>query len=300
MENINYVINPYITIRKSGLKKYLIKQGIISSKSFVLEADDLSETDIHFLDKVATGQSINLSQSACPNDLKDFLIEESILIEEYLSNTEKYYNLINSGKDNFSLENKKIGILSSSSSIATQVKDNFKDTSISISILSIESIESFEKGLKGLDFVISVWGHYDSITFHKINSVLLEKSIPFMINFIDGNTTFISPIFINQETVCYNEMEIQLESTLFYKDSYLAYKNAQKIDQLNFPNFLLGQALFFSTHLTLDFLISGRLKTKNRAFIFDLESLRYDIVDIIPEPYCLGCRSENKKVHDFL
>ena len=66
MENINYVINPYITIRKSGLKKYLIKQGIISSKSFVLEADDLSETDIHFLDKVATGQSINLSQSACP------------------------------------------------------------------------------------------------------------------------------------------------------------------------------------------------------------------------------------------
>lgn len=297
MENVNYVINPYITIRKSGLKKYLIKQGIISSKSFVLEVDDLPETDIHFLEKVATGQSINLSQSACSDNLKDFLIEESILIEEYLSNTEKYYKLINSGKDNFSLKNKKIGILSSSSSITTQLKDNFKDASIGISALNIES---FEKGLKGLDFVISVWGHYDSMTFHKINSALLEKNIPFMINFIDGSTTFISPIFINHETVCYNEMEIQLESTLFYKDSYLAYKNDKRTDYLNFPNFLLGQALFFSTHLTLDFLIRGRLKTKNRAFIFDLESLRYDIVDIIPEPYCLGCRSKNKKVHDFL
>lgn len=297
MENINYVINPYITIRKSGLKKYLIKQGIISSKSFVLEANDLSEADILFLDKVAAGESINLSQSACSNDLKDFLIEESILIEEYLSNTERYYSLLNAGKDNFSLENKKIGILSSNSSIAIQVKDNFKDTNINISIITIENLEEESKGL---DFVISVWGHYDSITFHKINSVLLEKNIPFMISFIDGNTTFISPIFIKQETVCYNEMEIQLESALFYKDSYLAYKNAKKLDQMTLPNFLLGQALFFSTHLTLDFLISGRLKTKNRAFIFDLESLRYDIVDIIPEPYCLGCRSENKKVHDFL
>ncbi|HEM9585431.1 TPA: hypothetical protein U3L45_000636 [Streptococcus agalactiae] len=297
MESINYVINPYVTIRKVGLKKYLVKQGIISSKSFVLEGDDLSEKDIHFLDKVATEHAINLSQLDCSSDLKNFLIEESILIEEYLSNTEKYYSLLNSGKENFSIENKKIGILASSSSIANQLKDNFKDTSVSTTILTIEN---FEKGLKGLDFIISVWGHYDSMTFHRINSVLLEKNIPFMINFIDGNTTFISPIFINQETVCYNEMEIQLESALFYKDSYLAYKNAKKIDQLNFPNFLLGQALFFSTHLTLDFLISGRLKTKNRAFIFDLESLRYDIVDILPEPYCLGCRSENKKVHDFL
>lgn len=297
MNKIKYNVNPYITIRRVGLKKYLIKQGIISSKSFILETDDLSKADIKLLNQVVSRESVEIDiKNKQTSELIDFLMEESILIEEHLSNSEKYYQLINSGKDNELLKGKNVGLFCHNEFANRQIKENLKEAFIQVKDLTLEDLEG---RLKSISFVLVIADHFDSLAFHKINSILIKKKIPFMINFLDGNTTFISPIFIGQETVCYNEMEVQLEAALFYRDSYLAYKN-DTANHHQIPSFLLGQLIFYSTHLMIDYLITNRLKTKNRALLFDLESLRYDIVDVLPEPYCLGCRNENKKVHDFL
>lgn len=297
MKQMKYTVNPYVTIRKAGLKKYLIKQGIISSKSFVLETDDLIDADIKLLNQIAIGESVEIdTNNGYSSKLVEFLMEESILVEEHLSDSEKYYQLINSGKDNKLLKGKSVGLLCHNKFANQQVKENLKEAFIQVKDLTLDDLNG---DFNSISFVLVIADHFDSLTFHQINNILVKKKIPFMINFLDGNTTFISPIFIGQETVCYNEMEVQLEAALFYKDSYLAYKNDTE-GHYQIPNFLLGQLIFYSIHFIIDYLITNRLKTKNRALLFDLESLRYDIVDILPEPYCLGCRNENKKAHDFL
>lgn len=60
MKQIKYTVNLYVAIRKAGLKKYLIKQGIISSKSFILEIDDLIDANIKLLNQIAIGESVEI------------------------------------------------------------------------------------------------------------------------------------------------------------------------------------------------------------------------------------------------
>ena len=104
-------------------------------------------------------------------------------------------------------------------------------------------------------------------------------------------------------TVCYYEMEVQRESSLVHNAEYRAYRaSISEKEWFGFPymRYIASIAVFYSLHLYFDFLATGKLKTKDRAIIFDIENLRYDLVDLLPLPNCPACKSHNKMTHDFL
>lgn len=173
MKQIKYTVNPYVTIRKAGLKKYLIKQGIISSKSFILETDDLIDADIKLLNQIAIGESVEIdTNNGYSSKLVEFLMEESILIEEHLSDSEKYYQLINSGKDNKLLKGKSVGLLCHNKFANQQVKENLKEAFIQVKDLTLDDLNG---DFKSISFVLVISDHFDSLTFHQINNILVKK-----------------------------------------------------------------------------------------------------------------------------
>lgn len=295
----NLVLNPYVNVKRIGIKKVFIKVGIINEKSFVLEGNELTEEDIELFNKLIAGKAFSVENlKKYSEKLIEFLIEESILVNEHSLSIENYYYAINNNNFNKnSIKNKKIGFIIEDEKTKKLVDLLVDDISVKHTFLSMEDLSKIRE--EEYDIIICLSNYYDSLKFHEINNYLIKTNIPFMINFIDGGNSFISPIFIKNNTVCYNEMEIQLEASLFYKTEYLAYKESFDNKKNNLL-FLTSQIIFYALHLSIDFFITNKLKTKNRVLIFNLESLRYDIVDILPLPYCLGCKRNSKMTHDFL
>ncbi|MCU7558623.1 hypothetical protein [Macrococcus capreoli] len=290
-----YILNPYISIKRVGLNKFYIKQSILSKKSFVLETNDLDKRDKEFLSNLSINSIV--SYEDCSQELMDFLLEESIITYRHMNDIEYYYKLINKDNSISSIKDSKVAILCNNEKIKKIMTMYIEDLGINFDFIDFNSLKSIKKNQ--FDMIIGLYSHFDSLLFHRINEILIEKEVPFMINFIDGGNSYISPIFIKGETVCYNEMEVQLEAALFYKTEYIAYKD--EIDkQKPLISYFVNNIIFYSLHLSLDFLITKKLRTKNRAFLIDSESLRYDIVDIMPLPNCLGCQKNNKIVHDYL
>lgn len=298
-----YILNKFISIIKVGNEKFYIKHSILSNISYVLEFDDNSKKKAEKLEKILNEGKIEITDlieeetDESVNELVTFLLQENILVPEYSDNIDQYYHLVNSFGEESSIADKKILFVVSSEFIEEQIEHNLKRTNVLHDRINISQIQTID--LENYSIISVIYEIFSPNIFHKLNKIALEHGIPLQIAFLDGSTSYISPIFIKNFTVCYNEMEIQLESALFHKYGYLAYKNVEK-SLPSYPSFMLNQVLFYSLHLALDFLISGKLKTKDRAIIFDLESLRYDLVDIIPLPTCPACKIQNKMTHDFL
>ncbi|PTJ90266.1 hypothetical protein BU020_12990, partial [Staphylococcus simulans] len=79
----NLVLNPYVTVKRVGIKKVFIKVGIINEKSFVLEGNELTEEDIELFNKLIAGKAFSVENlKKYSEKLIEFLIEESILVDE--------------------------------------------------------------------------------------------------------------------------------------------------------------------------------------------------------------------------
>ncbi|MDY2941135.1 MAG: hypothetical protein SOS98_02230 [Varibaculum sp.] len=282
----------------------------MSNISFILEFDESNKKRMELLDYLAVNGSVGIDRLMDEadddlNEFVEFLLNEHILTPENEEIPEMYYGLLdgigNAGNSDERNNNEdKILILTSSE----KMKDNIlysMDGMDCVSEVKIYHGEDIE--LDSFSYVCAIYEYYAPDIFHKLNYLTLKADCPLQISYLDGSAAYISPIFIRNVTVCYNEMEIQLEAAITHDSEYRAYKNylrEKDREIMPYPNFIVSMLSFNSLHLYFDFKISRKLKTKNRVLIFDMESMRYDLADLFPMPNCPACKSENKMVHDYL
>lgn len=305
-----YLLSKFVRLICVGRNKYYIKHGILSKISFILEFDESNKKRMDLLDYLATNGFVGIDKLVREadddlNEFVEFLLNEHILIPENEEIPEMYYGLLdgtgNAGDLDERKNNKdKILIMTSSEKMKDNILYSLEEMECDseVKIYHGEEIE-----LDSFSYVCAIYEYYAPDIFHKLNYLTLKTDCPLQISYLDGSTAYISPIFIRNATVCYNEMEIQLEAAITHVPEYRAYRNylrEKDREIMPYPNFILSMLSFNSLHLYFDFNVSGKLKTKNRALIFDIESMRYDLVDLLPMPNCPACKSENKMVHDYL
>jgi len=297
-----YVLNKFVTLIKVGQRRFLIKHGQLSRTSFVLdfEADQLAR--VALLDKLITDGRIDAdellglqSDGGQANEVLELLLDEHVLVAPHSQDFTQYYALINERR--LSGEPIKPSIIvASSPEVEHALSDGLRGVDLPYTMVTPNEFFASEGTPESL---VVVYDRFDSADFHRFNQFAIEHNTPLVLGYLDGSTTIITPVVLHGETVCYNELEIQLEATLTHRPEYRAYKAVERAS-MAYPPFLLNQLTFFSLHLWLDFVLTGSLKTKNRALIFDTESLRFDLVDVLPLPVCPACRLDHAMSHDYL
>lgn len=302
-----YIVNRFIRIIKTGFDSYFIKHGILSNKSYVLEFEAETMNRVQLLDDLVKEQGIDieaLAENGKYGDIAEFvqfLLEEKIIVPQNQGLPLMYYSLLaNKGKFFEELEGKVL-ILVSSEEMKRILEFHLENINFEYDVLVGKE---YEKAiLNEYKYISVIYDFFAPHVFHELNEKAQLGDIPLQISYLDGSTVIISPVFIHNMTVCYNEMEIQLESSLVHNAEYRAYLASMAEKEWSaFPymRYIPSMAVFYSLHLYFDFLVTGKLKTKDRAIIFDIENLRYDLVDLLPLPNCPACKSHNKMTHDFL
>lgn len=297
-----YVLNKFVTISKVGQRRFLVKHGMLSRASFVLDFEPTQQSRVELLDRIIATKSID-SESILQlqgdggdaNELLELLLDERVFVPSHSQDFEQYYALINER----SIGNNPLRsscFVASSPQIKLALTQGLAGVSLPFTIMSPEE---FADSAEIPEIVVVVYDRFNSPDFHNFNRYALEHEIPLLISYLDGSTTVVSPIVIHGETVCYNELEIQLEASFTHRPEYQAFKALSR-ESVTYPPFLLNQLTFLTLHLLTDFQLTGKLKTKNRALIFDTESLRFDLVDVLPMPVCPACRLDHAMSHDYL
>lgn len=309
-----YVLNRFIRLIRIGYNKYYIKHGILSGISYVLEFEEANMNRMRLLDELASNGAITIeslsdeksTEDGDNSDFVEFLLQEHILVPEKELIPNMYYGLFTRQKnspDRLKGNNDKKPrplILTSSNVMADVVRFNMEGMNCNAEILVYNGQEI---DLSEYAYTSIIYEFYAPDLFHRLNQAALQAQCPLQISYLDGSAAFISPVIIHNMTVCYNEMELQFEASITHASAYRAYKNDMR-EQANpimpYPRHILSMLTFNALHLYFDFLVSGKLRTKDRAIIFDIENFRYDLVDLFPLPNCPACKAENKMTHDFL
>ena len=139
------------------------------------------------------------------------------------------------------------------------------------------------------NFVVATSEVFSSHLFHTVDLAALSAEKSWMSAFIDGSESCIGPIYVPGETCCYNEFEIQSESTLsIQRSEYYTYKeemnkNGLYSHQFTFPPYATI-ASGFVAGITSSFLLSRKSSLIGRCFRINFEKPYVDYEEILKLP----------------
>lgn len=146
---------------------------------------------------------------------------------------------------------------------------------------------------KTSDFVILCLEFFSPKIFHTINKVGIQTKKPWALVYIDGSEGMIGPIIIPGETACYNELEIQREACIGFKDEYLLYKEYLEDERVNVPCAILPMYLNvisnWASILISRFLINKDPTLLEKCIFVNFEDLSLDFATIMKLPRCPAC-----------
>jgi molybdopterin/thiamine biosynthesis adenylyltransferase len=154
---------------------------------------------------------------------------------------------------------------------------------------SYHNQDALESLFSASNFVVATSEVFSSHFFHTIDLAALAAEKPWMSVFMDGSEASIGPIYVPGETCCYNEFEIQSESTLSIQHSqYYTYKeemskNGLCSHQFAFPPYA-SIAAGFVAGITSSFLLSSKSSLIGRCFRINFEKPYVDYEEILKLP----------------
>ena len=149
--------------------------------------------------------------------------------------------------------------------------------------------DALENLFSASNFVVATSEVFSSHLFHTVDITALSTGKPWMSAFIDGSESCIGPIYVPEETCCYNEFEIQSEATLsIQRSEYYTYKeemskNGLYCHQFAFPPYA-SIAAGFVVGMTSSFLLSGKSSLVGRCFRINFEKPYIDYEEILKLP----------------
>jgi len=155
--------------------------------------------------------------------------------------------------------------------------------------ISYDAPGVLEELLTDVNFLIVSSEVFSSHLFHTADIATISASKPWISAFIDGSEGCIGPIYIPGETCCYNEFEIQMESTLpTSAGEYFLYKEAISDSSIISPQFVFPPYLSivagFVANVVSSFLLSGRSYLVGRCLRINFEKPYIDYEEILKLP----------------
>jgi len=146
-----------------------------------------------------------------------------------------------------------------------------------------------EDFLARTNFAVVASEVFDSHLFHTVDMAALSVSTPWISVFLDGSEGCIGPIYVPGETCCYNEFEIQIESSLATSSGeYYTYKEAMSKANVAAPQFVFPPYLSivsgFVANVVSSFLLSGKSYLVGRCLRINFEKPYVDYEEILKLP----------------
>ncbi len=188
------------------------------------------------------------------------------------------------------------GLVEPGASYAQTVQRDLEERSYT-AVQLIDGAPDDQRGLAQLfeasDLVLVALEGFSPRTLHAVNEVALVAKRPWLSAYVDGGEALIGPLYVPGETCCYNEFEIQHESTIGLKDDYILFKESLLDAELDTAQLVLPPYLSmisgWVTTAVLPFLTTGRSFAVGRCVRFDFERLSVDYEEVLKLPRCPAC-----------
>lgn len=330
-EKTKYIINPHLKIIRISANELLIKHSMNSIYSKVIEDESGSgmlSTILDFFSKeneIENFFNVSSEIALSKQELQKFIeqcIENDILIDsksdtllnylklhyEYVNgqHSESIIGIIGFGMLGHALIENLIPLKFRKFLVANDTEVSEKDTNIISEKRYSYKLQDLKEIVQKSDFILCSQDFLRSNLFHKINNICIEEEKPWTIAFIDGSECNIGPIFIPNETSCYNEYEIQTEASLpisnrrdasIYKE-YMG-KTEKTSSNLSLPTYYNIVAAMLATEI-FKFLETGQSNLLNSSIKIDFETMEIDYINILKLPRCPACENHSGFKNMFL
>lgn len=159
--------------------------------------------------------------------------------------------------------------------------------------------------LDGTDLVVLALDGFRPSLLHRLNRAAVAAGRPWLPVYADGSELIVGPIVVPGESACYNEHEIQHESSRALRHEYQIYSEElarRTADDL--PPLLAPYAALAASWAAIGiapYLIDGASFLVGRAIRIDLERLEITQEHILRLPRCPVCTEQRPSFrHPFL
>ncbi len=147
-------------------------------------------------------------------------------------------------------------------------------------------------------FLVMAFDHINPVLAKRFNRIATALGIAWIHAAIDGPFVFIGPLFVTNQTACYECFETRIGMNLREYHSYQKYKNAiandQIIRQSAFPMLELLRNLMIS-HLMMEvmnYVLTGCSFTKNKVMSIYLPTMEIAFNEFLKVSNCQSCGSQ--------
>ncbi|GAA4710290.1 TOMM precursor leader peptide-binding protein [Phytohabitans rumicis] len=170
---------------------------------------------------------------------------------------------------------------------------------------SIEDTEALADLIDEADLTVVALEAFAPGLLHRVNELAVAAEKPWLPVYADGSELVVGPLVVPGRSACYNEFEIQHESSRALRTEYLLYKEelgrrpAGDGPQLLPP--FAGIAASWAVSAALPFLVDGTSFLVGRAVRIDFERLEVITERVLRLPRCPACAELRPDLrHPFL
>ncbi|MBT2408671.1 MULTISPECIES: TOMM precursor leader peptide-binding protein [unclassified Streptomyces] len=308
------VRNPYLTMVQCTDDEVLLRHGARSRYSRVLRDDGRHRVLGPLLQRFAVPQRpeevLDTFTDRADQDelgaLIDQLKDDGVLVPED-SSTFAVYRSIIGGRPVRPLAETSVAVMGLGT-IGTQLTSQLTELGVGeIPALPAGDVddERLADLLDGSDLLVLALDGFRPSLLHRVNRAAVAEGRPWLPVYADGSELIIGPLVVPGESPCYNEHEIQHESSRALRSEYqlyseeLAKHTADDIPPLLAPYAALG-ASWAAIGIT-PFLVDGASFLVGRAIRVDFERLEITQEHVLRLPRCPVCTEQRPSFrHPFL
>lgn len=316
------VRNPYLTLVQCTDDEVLLRHGARSRYSRVLRDDGRHRVLGPLLREFAVpqvpGEVLETFADRAGADeltaLVDQLADEGVLVAEG-SSTFTMYRSIVGGRPVRPLAATSVAVVGQGA-VGAQLTTQLTGLGVGdVPVLSADSAGAPEGAdidderladlLDGSDLVVLALDGFRPSLLHRINRAAVAAGRPWLPVYADGSELIIGPLVVPGESPCYNEHEIQHESSRALRGEYqlyseeLARRTADDIPPLLGPYAAIGAS--WAAIGIAPFLVDGASFLVGRAIRVDFERLEITQEHVLRLPRCPVCTEHRPSFrHPFL
>jgi bacteriocin biosynthesis cyclodehydratase domain-containing protein len=277
----------------------LIQFGLRSRPSELLRDHDVSGLLGRVIGRVLRGPAtvrelLDANASRNEDDVRSLLsdlVDRGILADLRTSPVEQYLRYTFDGEPCF--PNANVGVMGTGK-LGTRIAQCLTDHGIArVTPLDLEEIE---QSVMASDFVILALDQPDLGTCHMVNRYAIRERKPWLHSTIDGNFGMIGPLFVPDETACYNDFRALAFAAT--PNRVMARKHREYVAARGTHIPFAGPPAHteitagHSSLAAVHFLLRGTCFAVGRVMIVDFDRMQIDTEDVLKLPRCPVCGTQ--------
>ncbi|MEG3630950.1 TOMM precursor leader peptide-binding protein [Streptomyces poriticola] len=312
--------NPYLTVVQCTDDEVLLRHGARSRYSRVLRDDGRHRVLGPLLrafaePRLADDVVSRLADRADKEQLSgliDQLADDGVLVAEH-AGLHAMHRSLSEGRPVRRLEQTTVGLVGSGS-VGAQLRTQLTElgvgdvSAVAAGAGGLEAHDGDERLaglLDGTDLLVLALDGFRPSLLHRLNRAAVAAGRPWLPVYADGSELIVGPLVVPGESACYNEHEIQHESSRALRHEYqlyseeLARRTADDLPPLLAPYAAIAAS--WAAIGTARYLVDGASFLVGRALRIDLERLEVTQEHVLRLPRCPVCTEQRPSFrHPFL